>query len=80
MSGKHSKHLNRAIGEALKSNMKNMHGAVAVRGGKCVSVGHNKKLNRFMNENVTSVHAEMAAIQSIVSRNRGDRIDRLLCR
>lgn len=51
-----------AVKEALKSSMKFRHGAVLAKGGKIVGVGHNHSRSCFKGLNVTSVHAEIEAL------------------
>lgn len=77
---KHLKHVNSAIDAAMNSDMFYMHGAVVVRGGKCISIGYNKCQTRFLKENVSSIHAEIDAMQTIIGRNAKDPKSRLLCR
>jgi tRNA(Arg) A34 adenosine deaminase TadA len=78
MAGRHSRHVNAAIDQALKSSMEHKHGAVAVRRGKRVSSGYNKNQNRFLKETVPSIHAELAALQSLICQNARARKERLL--
>ena len=79
MAGKHSRHINAAIDVAMNSNMKHMHGAVVIRGGKRVSAGYNNKYQtKFLKENVPSIHAELAALQFLICQNARYPKDRLL--
>jgi len=73
---KHSRHVNAAMKAAMNSDMHHMHGAVAVKRGKKVAVGYNKCQTRFLKENVPSIHAELDALHSLISR---DYKERLLC-
>jgi tRNA(Arg) A34 adenosine deaminase TadA len=78
MSNKHARHINAAINAAMNSTMHQMHGAVLVRGGKRISVGYNTIQTRFQKENVPSIHAEIAALQSLTCRNAREPKERLL--
>jgi tRNA(Arg) A34 adenosine deaminase TadA len=51
-----------AMREAMKSSMKFRHGAVLAKGGKVVGVGHNHNRTCFKGLSVTSVHAEIEAL------------------
>jgi len=73
---KHTKHVNDAINLAIKSKMRYMHGAVIVKGGKTVSVGYNQERTRFLKENVPSIHAEIDALRTFITREPKSR---LLC-
>jgi tRNA(Arg) A34 adenosine deaminase TadA len=73
------KHINTAINAAMNSDMVHMHGAVIVKGGKQIAIGYNRRQTRFLKENVPSIHAEIAALQTIIYKNAKDPKERLLC-
>ena len=86
-SGKTAKFFNLAINEALKSNCKQRHGAVIVRGGRVISTGYNKARNNPaiipINElpKGVTVHAEIDALKKVRNPSGCDiyvvRIDRM---
>lgn len=60
--------INACIQEALKSDCLYSHGAIAFKGGKIFSKGHNStKSGRILKMNVPSIHAECACMRGLRS-------------
>ena|SRR3990167_1218941 len=58
-----SRYLILALEQAQLSVCKQKHGAVLVRGGCVLMVGHNKPRNQHLNQPKASVHAEVAVVR-----------------
>ena len=70
-TGRHAKFLLMAATEAENSTLEIKHGAVLVRGGKVISVGHNSDRSRLSSMpgamNAISLHSEVAALHAAQS-------------
>lgn len=62
LSNKNLKNIDKAVNEALNSNLSFKHGCVIEKGGKIIGQGFNSDRSRINNENIPCCHAEFAAI------------------